>query len=82
MCCFVMLYVFVLMFVVYLVLLNVVCLLRLGVCIVNLCSGLDGGCVFPFISDACSLRSSWSGSILVLSCRCCVFVSCMHCYSS
>ena len=39
---------FVPMFVVYLVLLNVVCFLSLGVClcIVNLCSGCDGYCVF------------------------------------
>ena len=51
---------FVLMFVVYLVLLNVICFLILGVCwcIVSLCSGYDGRFVFGIICDACSLRCS------------------------
>ena len=30
------------------------------------------------IYDACSLRRSWTGSIFVSSCRCCVFVSHVH----
>ena len=44
------------MFVVYLVLLNVVCFLSLGVslCMVSLGSGCDGCCAL--ICDACSLR--------------------------
>ena len=33
---------------------------------------------FCLTCDACSLRCSWSGSISVSSCRCCVFVSCVH----
>jgi len=68
---------FVGMFVVYLVLLNVVCFFSLGVwlCCVSLCSGLDGCCAFCLICDACSLRCSCMGSIFVSSCRCCVFVS-------
>ena len=39
---------FVLIFVVYQVLLNVVCFLSLGVClcIISLCSGCDGCCAF------------------------------------
>ena len=44
----------------YLVLFNVVCLLRLGVC---LCSGC---CAFCLICDDCGLRWSWIGSIFVL----------------
>ena len=60
---------FVLMFVVYLVLLNVVCFLRLGVClcIVSLCSGCDGCCAFCLICDACSSWYFLSGSIFVSS---------------
>ena len=39
---------FVLIFVVYIVLLNMVCFLslRVGLCIISLCSGCDGCCVF------------------------------------
>ena len=61
----------VLMFVVYLVLLNVGCFL----CIVSLfsgCDGCDGCCAFCLICDQCSLRCSWSGSIFVSSCMCCI----------
>ena len=60
--------------VVMLVLLNDVCFSSLGVrlCIVSLCSGSDGWCAFCLICDACSLRCSWSGSIYVSLCRCCV----------
>ena len=67
---------FVLMCVVYLVVLNVVCFLSIGVC---LCSGCDGCCVFCLICDACSLKCSWSGSIFVSSCRYCVVSSCVLC---
>ena len=41
-------------------------------CIVSLCSGCDGCCAFCLIGDACSMRCSWSGSILISSCMCCV----------
>ena len=63
------------MFVMYLVLLIVVCFLSLGVglCIVSLCSGCDGWCAYCLICDACSVRC-FSSSIFVLLCRCCVFV--------
>ena len=33
---------------------------------------------FCLICGACSLRCSWSGSIVVLSCKYCGFVSCVH----
>ena len=48
---------FVLMLVVYLVL-CMVCFLSLCVCscIVSLCSGYDGSCVFCLICETCSLR--------------------------
>ena len=52
MSCSVVVHGFMLMFVVYLVLLNVVCFLRLGVClsIVTLCGGCDGcGIFFCFV---------------------------------
>ena len=80
MSCSVMVVWFVLMIVVYLVLLNVTCFLSPGVCscIVGLCSGCDGCCEFCLICDACSLRCFWSGSFFVSSCRCCVFVYCVH----
>ena len=80
MSCYVMVAWFVLMFVMYLVLLNVVCFLNMEVClyIVNFCSGCDGCCDFYLICDACRLRCSWNGSIFVSSCRCCVFVNCVH----
>ena len=33
---------------------------------------------FCLICDACSLRCSWIGCIFVLSCKCCVSVSCVQ----
>ena len=56
-------------------LLEVVCFLSLGVYITSMYSGC---CDFCLICDACSFRCSWSGSILVSLCRCCVFVYCVH----
>ena len=44
-----------------------------------LCSGCDGCCVFLFVfvmRGAC--RCSCMGSVSVSSCRCCMFVSCVH----
>ena len=66
MSCSVMVSGFVLMFIVYLVLFNVVCFLRLGVrlCIVGLCNGCGGCCAFCLICDACR-RCSWNGSSFV-----------------
>ena len=75
MCCYVMV-----MFVVYLLLLNVVCFLSLRVYlgIVSLCIGCNGCSDFCLICNVCCLRCSWSGSFSVLLCKCCVFVSCVH----
>ena len=72
--------VFVFMFVVYLVLLNVVCFLSLWLrlCSVSVCSGCDGCCAFCLNCDACSCRCWWIGSMLVSSCKCCMFVSEVH----
>ena len=58
----------------YLVLLNVVCFLSLGVCLCSVC----GGCAFCLMCDACSLRCSWSRSIFVSLYRFCVVVSCVY----
>ena len=68
------------LFVEYLVLLNVSCFLSLGVClcIVSLCCRCDGCCAFCLICHACSFRYSRRGSIFISSCSCCVFVSCVH----
>ena len=59
----------VLMIVVYLMLLNVVGLLSLGVglCIVSLCSGCAGYSTFSLIYDACSLMCF--GVVVFLFCR-------------
>ena len=59
MSCSVMVSEFGLMFVVYIVLLNMVCVLSLGVC---LCNGCNGCCAFCLICDVC-LRCSCSCSI-------------------
>lgn len=45
---------------------------------VCLCSGCDGCCVFCLSCDACSCKCSCVGRMFVSSCRCCVFVSCVH----
>ena len=34
--------------------------LRVGLCIVRLCSGCDGCCALCLMCDACNLRCSWS----------------------
>ena len=49
--------------------------LKYGVC---LCKGCDGCCVFCLYCDAWSCRCSCMGSMSVSSCRCCMFVSCVH----
>ena len=46
--------------------------------IVCLCRGCDGCCVFCLYCEAWSCKSSCMGSVSVLSCRCCMFVSCVH----
>ena len=43
-----------------------------------LCSGCDGCCVFCLYCEAWSCRCSCMGSVSVLSCRCCMFVSSVH----
>ena len=83
---------FVFMFVVVIVLLgvcgNVCCVaaivkdsgaLSLGVLkyVACLCKGCDGCCVCLYC-DAWSCRCSCMGSMSVSSCRCCMFVSCVH----
>ena len=67
------------MFVVLRPLLNIV-FISLGVLkyVVCLCSGCDGCCVFCSYSEAWSCRSSCMWSVSVSSCRCCMFVSCVH----
>ena len=63
------------------------CLETIDVCIwsmvvfmsvVCLCRGCDGCCVFCLYCEAWSCRCSCMGSVSVLSCRCCMFVSCVH----
>ena len=49
--------------------------LKYGVC---LCSGCDGCCVFCLYCEAWSCRCSCMGSVSLSSCRCCMFVSCVH----
>ena len=46
--------------------------------IVCLCKECGGCCVFCLYCDACSCRCSCMGSMSVLSCRCCMFVSCVY----
>ena len=48
---------------------------KYGVC---LCRGCDGCCVFCLYCEVWSCRYSCMGSVSVLSCRCCMFVSCVH----
>ena len=40
--------------------------------------GCDGCCVFCLYCEAWSCRCSCMGSVSVSSCRCCMFVSCVH----
>ena len=46
--------------------------------VVCLCSGCNGCCVFCLYCEAWSCRSSCMGSARVSSCRCCMFVFCVH----
>ena len=46
--------------------------------VVCLCGGCDGCCVFCLYCGAWSCRCSCMGSVSVSSCRCCMFVSCVH----
>ena len=70
---------FVGMFVVYQPLLKIV-FFSLGVLkyVVCLCSGCDGCCVLCLYCEAWSCKCSCMGSVSVSSCRCCMFVSCVH----
>ena len=54
--------------------------LSLGVLkyVVCLCRECDGCCVFCLHCEAWSCRCSCMGSLSVSSCRCCMFVSCVH----
>ena len=46
--------------------------------VVCLCRGCDGCCVFCLYCEAWSCRCSCMGSVSVSSCRCCMFMSCVH----
>ena len=46
--------------------------------VVCLCRGCDGCCVFCLYCEAWSCRCSCMGSVSVSSCRCCMFVFCVH----
>ena len=46
--------------------------------VVCLWRGCDGCCVFCLYCDAWSCRCSYMGCVTVSSCRCCMFVSCVH----
>ena len=47
-------------------------------CIVYLCSGCDGYCAVCLTCDACNCNWFCMRRMLVSSCRCCMFVSCVH----
>ena len=68
------------MFVVYRELLKVVGFISCCevLCVVYLYSECDGYCAFCLTCDACNCRCFCMGRMLVLSCRCCMFVSCVH----
>ena len=68
------------MFVVYRELLKVVGFIsRCGLlCVVYLYNGCDGYCAFSLTCDACNCRCFCMGRMLISSCRCCIFVSCVH----
>ena len=46
--------------------------------VVCLCRGCDGCWVLCLYCEAWSCRCSCMGSVSVSSCRCCMFVSCVH----
>ena len=46
--------------------------------VVCLCGGCDGCCIFGLYCEAWRRRCSCMGSVSVSSCRCCMFVSCVH----
>ena len=46
--------------------------------VVCLCRGYDGCCVFGLNYEAWSCRCSCMGTASILSCRYCMFVSCVH----
>ena len=56
---------------------SVVCFLSLGVCVLLFRRVMEV-VFFSLICDACSLKHSWSGSIFVSSCKCCVLLSDVH----
>ena len=43
-----------------------------------MCSGCDGHCAICLTCDACNCKCSCMGRMLVSSCRCCMFVKCVH----
>ena len=47
-------------------------------CVVCLCKGCDGCCVFYLYCETWSYRCSYMGSMSVSSCRCCMCLSCVH----
>ena len=46
--------------------------------VVCLCKGCDGCYLFCLYCEPWSCRCSCMGSVSVSSCRCCMFVSCVH----
>ena len=67
------------MFVVYRPLLKILGFsLRVLKYVVCLCKRCDGCCVFCLYCGAWICRCSCMGSMSVSSCRCCMFVSCVH----
>ena len=46
--------------------------------VVCLSKGCDGSCVFCLYRKAYNCRCLCMGSVNVSSCRCCMFVSCVH----
>ena len=67
-------------FVVQRPLMKIVGFLSLGVLkyVVCLCRGCDGWCVFCLYCEAWNCRCSCMGSVSISSCRCCMFLSCVH----
>ena len=59
---------------------NIKSYVNLGVLkyVVYLCKGCDGCCALCLYCDALSCRCSCMGRVSVSSCRCCIFVYCVH----